>query len=651
MDADQNNGESMTLKYALGFIKKSIPVFPVWEAVCGACACGNPDCKSVGKHPVEYLVPHGVLDSTLDLEKVRQWWTAPIGRENANIGVKTGGKLVVVDIDPRHNGNESFAKLIEKHGPLPDTVEVATGGGGRHLYLTYAQGEKNPLKGRIGLMPGIDVKSTGGYVVAPPSMHASGHRYKFIPGHNNLAPAPDWLVNIINNGSEEGARPRLDTPTALEGVPHGQRYYLLISLAGRFRYANIPFEFALPLMYQAGYKCTPPASRADVEEILRKAYQKWKPGDRQSLEDQIPENPFAPPAHWQTLDYADLTSWDCPELEWICKPLFARGQVVILAAATQTGKTLLSLNVAEHILTGEKLFEHFEVKPVQKVLYLVLEDPPRRIKARLLDQIRGLGPTIEKGRFHLHFAPGLKLNDDLCFQHFEDMIAKENYNAAFVDTYQKATPGISSFDDERQSIVLHRIADITRKFNTMLWSNDHFRKTENSQKGRPRELTVDDIKGTSAKAQNADVFLLMDRTPEGQLRIRGSSKDADEPIAFLLDVAAEGDKSKPKFSWAGNILDMRQTQKEKGDQNHQAVLDHLLKINDWDSAEAVGKATGMTKKTAMRHLSLLIDENKVIKRGSNRNTQYRAVTENLAGQTTGTDESPSVPQQQTIWKQ
>ena len=50
---------------------------------------------------------------------------------------------------------------------------------------------------RTNIEPGIDLRGDGGCIVAPPSIHPSGKRYRWKKGHGpgEIAPAPlpDWL--------------------------------------------------------------------------------------------------------------------------------------------------------------------------------------------------------------------------------------------------------------------------------------------------------------------------------------------------------------------------------------------------------------------------------------------------------------------------
>ncbi len=113
-----------------------------------------------------------------------------------NVAIVTGALsgLVVLDVDPRHGGKESLEKLERQNSPLPKTMESISGGGGRHLYFSHP-GED--VHNRTNIEPGIDLRGDGGCIVAPPSIHPSGKRYRWkkgrAPGEVKLARLPGWL--------------------------------------------------------------------------------------------------------------------------------------------------------------------------------------------------------------------------------------------------------------------------------------------------------------------------------------------------------------------------------------------------------------------------------------------------------------------------
>lgn len=185
---------------ALYYADHGWPVVPLHFMKDGRCSCGRVRCDSPGKHPI---TKHGPKDASRNEIQLDHWWNR---RPEANVGVQTGinAGIVVIDVDPRHGGDESIAELVLEHGELPATVEALTGGGGRHLVFKHPGGT---VRNRSNMRPGIDVRGDGGYIVAPPSNHASGGQYRWREGHgpHEMTPAemPAWLLALVTRGNLE----------------------------------------------------------------------------------------------------------------------------------------------------------------------------------------------------------------------------------------------------------------------------------------------------------------------------------------------------------------------------------------------------------------------------------------------------------------
>jgi hypothetical protein len=166
--------EAVMLDAAIGYAREGFKVFPL-----------QPRTK------VPYPGTRGVLDATDDVRVVGSYWMA---YPDANIGIATGepSGFFVVDIDPRNGGNESWQAVLDEYtdpdNPFPKPT-VLTGGGGHHYYLSA---DPMPRSGKLG--PGIDIQSTGKYIVAPPSVTDS--EYAFIDALEVL-PCPGWLTKLL----------------------------------------------------------------------------------------------------------------------------------------------------------------------------------------------------------------------------------------------------------------------------------------------------------------------------------------------------------------------------------------------------------------------------------------------------------------------
>jgi hypothetical protein len=168
-------------------------VFPCQSpGSAGGCSCHHEDCGSPAKHP---RIQGGLRAATTEEAQVRQWW----GRwPDANVAVRTGtvSGLVVLDVDPDHGGNDSLERLLHRFGPLPDGRLVRTGSGGCHFYFAHPGGTvRNDTGRRLG--PGLDVRGDGGYVIAPPSRHASGGSYALEANGQLIPELPRWLIDLL----------------------------------------------------------------------------------------------------------------------------------------------------------------------------------------------------------------------------------------------------------------------------------------------------------------------------------------------------------------------------------------------------------------------------------------------------------------------
>jgi len=118
-------------------------------------------CLTKGKAPAN---KHGFKEATaVPGDIIRLWKREPLSNLAIATGIVSG--LFVLDVDPRSGGDRSLAELEQQHGELPATVTVETGGGGRHYYFALPDGVD--LRCSVAA-PGIDLKGSGGYVVAPP---------------------------------------------------------------------------------------------------------------------------------------------------------------------------------------------------------------------------------------------------------------------------------------------------------------------------------------------------------------------------------------------------------------------------------------------------------------------------------------------------
>lgn len=137
----------------------------------------------------------GCLDATDDDDIIERW---AHGYPMANIGIACGlpSNCIVIDLDPRNGSDESVARLAARKQTFLPTVTARTANGGTHFYYAYEPSLKNS---KSVLAPGIDVKTTGGYVVAPPSVLEGNRKYTWTrsPLGESLPRLPRWALEAL----------------------------------------------------------------------------------------------------------------------------------------------------------------------------------------------------------------------------------------------------------------------------------------------------------------------------------------------------------------------------------------------------------------------------------------------------------------------
>lgn len=186
----------------ISYARAGLAVFPLHGILPdGTCSCTPPGepCrlgeKQTGKHPA---TKRGLQDASTSLDQIMAWIAEADGAPR-NIGMLVPEGVAVVDIDPRHGGDETWRRLETKHGQVPPTLAQKTGGGGAHLWYRLQPGTRLPVM--IGRDVADDRKQTGidirnglrSYVVVAPSSHRSGGSYEWVDAKAQPAEAPPWL--------------------------------------------------------------------------------------------------------------------------------------------------------------------------------------------------------------------------------------------------------------------------------------------------------------------------------------------------------------------------------------------------------------------------------------------------------------------------
>lgn len=241
------------LTAALTYAAHGWPVFP---------------CNPLNKHP---LTEHGFQNATTNEGQIRAWWAM---WPQANVAFPTGSVsgIDVLDVDADHGGFESLAVLQQRVAEWPTTLCVRTGGGGRHFFFRHVEHCRNTTE--LDGLNGIDVRGDGGYVIAPPSLHASGQRYLWmVQPPTPVAPWPEAWLDVLPRRHAAASRKGRDPVSAVTTVlPEGQRNSALYTIARSLRARGLaPNAIDIVVMAVNVNLCVPPLEASEVKAIIASA--------------------------------------------------------------------------------------------------------------------------------------------------------------------------------------------------------------------------------------------------------------------------------------------------------------------------------------------------------------------------------------------
>jgi hypothetical protein len=468
-------------------------------------------------------------------EEIKAWWAK---WPDANAGIVTGAisGLVVIDLD----SVEAKDKL---KGLLPDydlsVVPRSRTGKGWQLFFRHP---RVTTPNRAGVIPGLDVRGDGGYVVAPPSIHPNGKTYKWeVPIDGELPKLPLELFKLIASPashSDNGYRERFDTARALAGVPEGQRDETLFKFASKLRAADVPRNLAETLIIEAARNCEPPFPERQALEKISNAYRRYEP--RQSESKATSSRAFC------LIQAKDLLALEEPETEWLWDGILPAGGLSLLVAKPKVGKTTLAFNLSLAVAGGRDFLGR-KTKQAS-VVYLALEEKRSEIRKKL----KALAETPEGISFHFGSAP------EKAIQEVRTLIRATKAGFLIVDVLQKLCRVKDLNDYAQVTNTLEPLMAMAREENCHILLTHHAGKADR-QDG-------DDILGSTALLGGVDTsihikkrdkrrsFFTIQRygedTPEtvielkadGSLEAVGSRQEVEikETVPLILEALTEG---------------------------------------------------------------------------------------------------------------
>lgn len=326
---------------------------------------------------------------------IRAWFQQ---KPLADIGILTGPHYnrLVLDVD----GEEGARSVAGRE--LPQTLISQTGKGIHYVYEWDAR--LNAVSTTLrGILPGVDTRGAGGYIVAPPSTGVQDSpRYRWVTPFDStpVAPPPEWLVQLLLSRVKDvqpleysqSFEPWVEA--LLGGVAEGEgRVPALARLTGYF-FRKLPSGIAWKILIDWNEKNSPPIPDDKFVSTVNDVVRRY--GVREQAEP-VEEGQLIVPADVELKEYEHFleTRGEHPEIELstgfpaidALTGGLIRTEYVALAAYSGVGKSNLAINFSYHLTQAGK-----------KVLYLPTEMPKKEIHTRYF--------AIATGVAHRHFFTG-----------------------------------------------------------------------------------------------------------------------------------------------------------------------------------------------------------------------------------------------------
>jgi len=195
------------------------------------------------------------------IEELEGWFSNP---SVTGIAIITGRISGVIVLDTEEGADITGLEI-------PKTPTAISGGGGIHYYFKYS--EKENIINNVRFLPLMDIRSEGGYIVVPPSLHPSGNSYAWLENFGidevEIAETPEWLLKAMSQ-KKSGATEK-NWPELLEGVAEGQRNDTAASITGKllFSFPANQWEYmAWPLLKNWNLKNNPPLEENELRSVF-----------------------------------------------------------------------------------------------------------------------------------------------------------------------------------------------------------------------------------------------------------------------------------------------------------------------------------------------------------------------------------------------
>lgn len=556
--------------------------------------------------------------------EIRDWWSR---YPHANVGIITGrvSGLVVVDIDAK-----DVPDVSEERANWPDTpMVVRTGGGGLHLFYRYP--DVAEIIGNSPIKHGVHIRAEGGMVVAPPSLHESGRRYKWKRSRNS--PLPDYEppesrpAPPETKGGQDGW-----LSATLRGVSHGDRNAAAARLAGYYFSKRMPQDVVTQTMLAWNMKNDPPLSnneiRTTVNSVFRTAYSRdnnKSNGNGAGNTAELEQSGF----RLMGLN-SYMTEFGDKPINWIIQDWLPEQTIGMVVAPPGSYKTWFISDLAISIASGTPFLGSIPVGVQGPVIMIQQEDWHGQMAERAANIIHSRFDLIDRSQdkdpekftvriapdFPLYFHPDrrLKFSDEQVVAEMEEQIAAIKPVLVIIDPLYSA----GELDDYMAKTVSYMFAlkKMRDKYGCSFLIAHHTGKGKGTETGREGAWGSQFL--NAFLETGWQVRRKSDRTEQVLIRRHFKVAKNMEESLITFDISTE-----PPYTYKVILSNLSEKEMKRLEENDGPDIMAAFADGGAFTATEVADKIGIHRTSAMRRLVKLV-EAKVLVRSIDPNKYARA---------------------------
>ena len=476
------------------------------------------------------------------------------------VGIVTGrvSGLVVVDVDLR-----GLSKAEELG--LDSPVKVRTGSGGLHLYYRYP--ESGTVGTTTGLWEGIDIRGDGGFVVAPPTLHASGQLYRFECPFDQVTPLnlpalPDIVLEALASRQRPRSsqqpvavtlpRNRTMTDEQKSGIVHliapywseGNRHQLALGLVGMLAKWGYREDDVADLIERIVHETGDPEEK-DRLRAVADTYDKLAAG--------LPVVGAATVEHLAGVDVVEavrslcrvvprIPNADCYWLgefledetvtpQWLIEGLLPVAGIAQLAGHPGSGKTTLAFQIGAQVSAGLPVLGEWPVPTPRTVLYIQADNPAPMMKHLARDVIAHVPVAAwncvlvsVKSPIHIDTEHGYELIARLCRSFYPGLVVFDTIRDFHCS--DENSPNATA-------LVLENIKRLRTEFNTAILYLNHVAKSQGYKRA-----AIEAHLGSTRWVGPTDLSMVLEQegdAPDGLVKLTFAKvRWAEKPASRML---------------------------------------------------------------------------------------------------------------------